>query len=80
MSDVRDVRLKPIIEAIELYLLEHPAAADSELGISEWWLYESGVDGTVEEVAEALRLLAIKGVVEKIVIGGGHCIWRAAQV
>ncbi|HEX5127545.1 MAG TPA: hypothetical protein VFW00_12445 [Rhodocyclaceae bacterium] len=79
MSDVRDVRLKKIIEAIERYLLEHPAAADNEFGIAEWWLPEIAVTANSDEVSEALSILVAKGVVEKLAVSDNRYIWRAVR-
>ena len=39
------MRHQSIADAIERYLLRHPAAADSEVGIAEWWLVEQGIRG-----------------------------------
>ena len=45
-------------EAIEAYLAQHPAAADSEQGIAQWWLPAMGMEVPMEVVCEALDWLA----------------------
>lgn len=66
-----------ITTAIERYLKRHPTAADSEIGISQWWLAESGVEGSVDEVKQALQTLEQRGVVEEVVLADGRYVWRS---
>lgn len=68
-----------IARAIRRYLSRHPAAADSELGIAQWWLAETGVEGSMDEVREALELLEREGVVEAICLDDGRRLWRGTQ-
>jgi hypothetical protein len=77
LADAR-TRRRTVAEAIRRYLASHPSAADSELGITEWWLPEMGVEGTVTEVREALRLLEREGVVEACRLDDGRYVWRGS--
>ena len=73
------MRLDSIAGAIEGYLERHPAAADSEVGITEWWLGEQGIHATLEDVRHALDLLEQRGVIEKVVLHDGRRLWRPAR-
>ncbi len=73
------MRHESIADAIERYLQKHPAAADSEVGIAEWWLAEQGVRASVDEVREALKLLESRGVMETVTLQGGRCLWRPTR-
>ena len=61
-----------IADAIERYLLRHPAAADSEVGIAEWWLLEQGIRAPLEDVCAALELLESQGVMEHVNLQDGR--------
>ena len=78
MTEDASARRRTIADAIQCYLASHPAAADSELGITEWWLPEVGVEGAVTEVREALDMLEREGVVEACLLDDGLCLWRAS--
>ena len=73
------MRHQSIADAIERYLQRHPAAADSEVGIAEWWLIEQGVRASVDDVREALKLLESRGVMETVTLQGGRCLWRPTR-
>jgi hypothetical protein len=79
LANDSDLRRRVIADAIEHYLQRHPAAADSELGIAEWWLAEQGLEGSAKDVKGALEMLERKGVVEAVVLDDGRCVWRAAN-
>ena len=70
------MRHQSIATAIERYLERHPEAADSEVGIAEWWLIEQGVQVSIEDVREALALLERRGVMETVTLQDGRCLWR----
>lgn len=65
-------------EAIEAYLAQHPAAADSEQGIAQWWLPAMGMEVPMEVVCEALDWLVKHGVVTRTALPQGQAIYRAA--
>jgi hypothetical protein len=73
------MRHQSIAEAIERYLERHPAAADSDVGIAEWWLTEQGIRASVDDVREALRLLEGRGVMETVILQDGRCLWRPTR-
>jgi hypothetical protein len=73
------MRHQSIADAIERYLQRHPAAADSEVGIAEWWLLEQGVQASVADVREALELLESQGVMEQVILHNGRCLWRPTK-
>ncbi|MDB5801302.1 MAG: hypothetical protein JWL63_2241 [Rhodocyclales bacterium] len=84
MRTTADAHLDPVIEAIQTYLARHPGAADSELGIAQWWLHEwlqkSGASVPAETVRQALGRLQQLGVVENVDVAGNGRLWRAVQV
>ena len=67
------------MQAIERYVAQHPAAADSAAGIAQWWLPSMGVDASMDEVTEALEMLAESGVLKRTPLLGGQAIYRAAS-
>jgi Fe2+ or Zn2+ uptake regulation protein len=73
------MRHESIADAIERYLQRHPAAADSEVGIAEWWLGEQGIQVSVDDVREALKLLESRGVIENVILHDGRRLWRPTR-
>jgi hypothetical protein len=73
------MRHESIAEAIERYLLRHPAAADSDVGIAEWWLLEQGLRAPLADVRAALELLAHRGVMENVTLHDGRSLWRPVR-
>ena len=67
------------MQAIERYVAQHPAAADSAEGIAQWWLPAMGIDASMDEVTQALEILVDRGVLERTPLPGGQAIYRAAQ-
>lgn len=63
---------------IERYLEEHPDAADTAEGISQWWLSEPGPTLSVSDVQRALDALVARGVVGRIDRPGMPSIYRRA--
>ena len=53
-------------EAILDYLADHPQAADSIVGIAEWWLNEHQIKVTVTALQHLLDCLTEKGVLEVV--------------
>jgi hypothetical protein len=52
--------------AVLEYLIQHPDAADTAVGISEWWMMEWQIERTLREVRKALvELVASQLVVER---------------
>ena len=48
------------------YLQEHPDAMDTLTGIADWWFPRHRVRVGVEKVAQALRSLEVRGLIERI--------------
>jgi len=59
--DTRD-RLETAREILR-YFVRHPDAKDTVEGIANWWFGSGQADRSVEEVAESLRLLLVRGLV-----------------
>jgi hypothetical protein len=68
-----------IADAIQDYLAQHPGAADSELGVAQWWLQKLCGCVTVEDVRTALERLQQAGVVERLIVPGAGSLWRAMR-
>ena len=80
MRTTADAHLDRVVEAIQNYLSRHPGAADSELGIAQWWLHEwlrdSGESVSADTVRLALERLQQLGVVENVDVAGVGRLWR----
>ena len=60
-SESSDIRY--IAKEIEKYLNDHPKAADTIEGITEWWLIRQGFEVSIEMVQKALAYLVSTSVV-----------------
>ncbi len=78
MSDPMPARQRAV-GAIEAYLAAHPAAADSEQGIAQWWLPAMGVEVPFEQVCEALEELRQRGAISRTTLPGGRAIYRVGR-
>lgn len=82
MRNTADAHLDRVVEAIKSYLSRYPAAADSELGIAQWWLHDwqqqSGESVSADDVRAALERLQQQGKVEALDVAGAGRLWRAA--
>jgi Fe2+ or Zn2+ uptake regulation protein len=65
------------MEAIEDYLSKHPGAADSEQGITRYWLPEMGLEASLGEVVHALDKLVEIGVIDRRELAGSQVIYCA---
>lgn len=77
MVDAANARLCQLVQAIEAYLAAHPGAADSEQGITDWWLSSVGVYATSGELGPALAKLVARGKVDAHQLPDGRVIYRA---
>jgi hypothetical protein len=75
--DAADARLCQLVQAIEAYLAAHPDAADSEQGITDWWLSSVGVYAASGELGPALAKLVARGKIEAHQLPDGRVIYRA---
>ncbi len=55
-----------VAAAILGYLAEHPRAMDSLAGIAEWWLMRQRIRVNVTMLAQVLRRLTERGVLEEL--------------
>ena len=78
MADSPDSSAERLAAAIEAYLARWPRAADTEQGIAEWWLRDAGIAACADEVARALDALVARGVVRRIDLPDGTCIYGSA--
>ncbi|MEC5385331.1 hypothetical protein VVD49_06325 [Uliginosibacterium sp. H3] len=83
MRTTTDAHLDRVVEAIKDYLSRHPGAADSEIGVAQWWLHgwqqASGEGASADEVRQALERLQEIGEVEALELGGAGLLWRATR-
>ena len=73
------MRHQSIADAITRYVQRHPAAADTDVGIAEWWLIDLNAPVSVEDVREALTLLESRGLMEMVTLHDGRNLWRPAR-
>jgi hypothetical protein len=55
-----------VMDAVTAYLAECPNAADTKLGVTEWWLMRQQVRVQIDAVGRALDALVARGVLEEI--------------
>ncbi|AKC86775.1 hypothetical protein [Pseudoxanthomonas suwonensis] len=79
MLDESGLAIERTVSAIEAYLARHPAAADSEQGVAQWWLPAQGLDPPIEHVHRALEILWQRGVIERTAMPDGGTVYRAAR-
>ncbi len=79
MFDDAEPAIERVVSAIEAYLAQHPAAADSEQGVAQWWLPAVGVDVPLQHVHRALDLLWKRGSLERTTLPDGGSVYRAAR-
>lgn len=77
MPDDEAAGVQHVVDAILGYLARNPSAADSEQGITQWWLPQMGVDASVDTVRAALALLVQHGAMTRAMLPGGSVIYRA---
>ena len=70
-----DGRVQSVVHAIERYLSNNPAAADTADGIRGWWLPEHLRAEPLPTVVGALDVLQARGVVSKTMHKGGEVIY-----
>ena len=64
MSEFNDSDVQKIADQIECYLKNHPNAADTIEGITQWWLPGLGIEVSSLVVQQALNYLVSKSVVK----------------
>ncbi len=64
MSEFNDSDVQQIADQIECYLNNHPNAADTVKGITQWWLPRLGFEASSLMVQLALNYLSLKSVVK----------------
>lgn len=78
MHDRSCLATQRLAAVITRYFARHPAAADDEKGIAEWWLPEFGCVATTAQVRQALALLQARGTVARRRLPGGAAIYGRA--
>ncbi len=61
------------------YLEDHPDAADTVEGITNWWITWQRFKDTKEKVEDVLEYLIEEGVVEKRMIMGGRFVYSRTE-
>jgi hypothetical protein len=56
-----DNEISAIAKEIEAYLLNHPTAADTAIGVTQWWLTRQSYGQSFDKVTKALDLLVGQG-------------------
>jgi len=69
-----DALAHSVARALETYLTQHPAAADTAQGIAQWWL-PPAMQPALAIVEEALAMLVAAGVVERRVLPDGRQVY-----
>jgi len=73
-----DDRVRMIAEEISRYLAEHPGAADTVDGITQWWLARIRVEEAAIRVQQALDSLVCEGVVVEKMLPDGSVLYGSA--
>jgi hypothetical protein len=73
------MRHQSIADAITRYVERHPSAADTDVGIAEWWLLGLERRIPLEDVRAALTALEVRGVMEQVILHDGRRLWRPTR-
>lgn len=79
MARQRQSSVRFLEKALETYLLEHPAAADTLDGIARWWLPQQEPEHP-EDLSRALENLAIRGVLHRHILPGGSILYTGRLI
>lgn len=71
-------RIMAIAEAIDRYFKTHPKAADTAVGVRDWWLGNRGDAASPSEVRAALDHLVQRGSVARSILADGTVIYSRA--
>jgi len=72
-------RVAQLCEAIRRYVASHPDAADSAVGIRDWWLGELGADASAYELRCALDMLVARGELARARLAGNVELYTAPR-
>lgn len=70
-----DNEISAIAKDIEAYLLNHPAAADTAMGVTQWWLTRQRYEQSFDKVTKAQDLLVGRGKLTKQTNSEGGVIY-----
>lgn len=70
-----DNEISAIAKDIEAYLLNHPTAADTTMGVTQWWLTRHRYEQSFDKVTKALDLLVGRGKLTKQTNSEGGVIY-----
>ena len=79
MAVKHEPEIERIAEEIQLYLFDHPNAADTLEGITRWWLDNVSVPVPVSSVEKALDWLLKQYVVEKESLPDGGAVFVSTK-
>ena len=71
--------IERISEEIQLYLLQHPNAADTLEGITKWWLTRQRYEEATHVVKKALEDLIAQGLIVQTTNSDDQRIYRKAK-
>jgi len=74
---VTHTTVSAIAAEIQGYLVDHPQAADTAVGVQRWWLSDALLGVSLDEVEEALALLERRGVVMSRIVLGDSVVFSA---
>jgi hypothetical protein len=72
-----DERAARLCTAIRRYLASHPDAADSPIGIRDWWLGDLGIEFSAADLSLALDQLVKAGALQLTQLAGGTDLYSA---
>ncbi len=68
--------IKQVAQEIERYLRSHPAASDSLIGVTKWWLAQQRFQEALSIVQKALDYLVANGRIVRTKNADGTYIYR----
>jgi hypothetical protein len=75
MSEL-DGRTQSVADEIACYLDRRPDASDTEEGVMRWWIPQIRLEEEMAVVRDALALLVVQGVVERVILPSGLVMFR----
>ena len=78
--DCNEIKVMQVAQELQHYLQEHPYAADTVEGVTQWWLFSHDVEVSHTLVKKALDLLISTSIVSMKKTRSGDAIYSSVEI